>query len=311
MSLWRRIKKKFTGYDLVNLHGLQFLVPINDNLYDKFINQVNKNQKSIKNSEVTMDPLPIDIYAEILRVIKKKDESLEVVDLGSWVGDFGIRLAKQGKDLQMSIEVHCVDPTHPASKIPRNAKMNGVAELVNWVSKPISFSGGLVNFRTNNGHTDSAHISESGTFADIKFKTQEFESITLNDLRSTLKINSLKLFKFDLEGIDADFLHNSREFVNDIVIFEFAPSRPEWKLWHEKQAYTGWLNTHFLFDIGYAPNPDRFSRVAKEFIIFSESINKRPYGYTDIIAIPKINSWMLEALTMDVKPPENFSYNLD
>jgi hypothetical protein len=81
MSLWRRIKKKFTGYDLVNLHGLQFLVPINDNLYDKFINHVNKNQKRMKSSKVTMDPLPIDIYAEILRVIKKKGESLEVVDL--------------------------------------------------------------------------------------------------------------------------------------------------------------------------------------------------------------------------------------
>ena len=164
MSLLRRIKRKFTGYDLVNLHGLQFLVPINDNLYDKFINKVSKNQKCIKSSKVTMDPLPIDIYAEVLRVIKKKGESLEVVDLGSWVGDFGIRLAKQGKDLQMSIEVHCVDPTHPASKIPRNAKMNGVDGLVNWVSKPISFSGGLVNFRTNNGHT----CNSKGKFLDVR-----------------------------------------------------------------------------------------------------------------------------------------------
>jgi FkbM family methyltransferase len=258
-----------------------------------------------------MKPLPLDIYAEILHSIKKYDASLEVLDLGSWVGDFGIRLAKQGKELQLNIKVHCVDPTPPASKIPENARMNGVAQEVNWINKPITLTGGLVNFRTNKGHTDSAHISESGTFADTKFSTQLYDSISLTELRSTLKKDSLKLFKFDLEGIDADFLQDSSEFFNDIVIFEFAPDRPEWKTWQKTEAYSGWLKTHFLFDIGYAPNPDRFSRIQMDFDTLAERINSRLYGYTDILAFPKIHPWALEALKMEHASTDTFRYNLD
>lgn len=311
MSLSTKIYKKLSGYDLVNLHGLQFLVPIEDNLYDKFISEDNKNQSYKKSSKVEIEPLPFDIYAHILGFIKKDHRDLEVVDLGSWVGDFGIRLAKQALDLDLNVKVHCVDPTLPASKVPRNAKLNGVHRLVKWVSKPISTTGGIVSFRTNVGHTDSAHISESGIFADLDFKIQKFESITLGDLRLTLTENSLKFFKFDLEGIDADFLHNSQDFINEIVIFEFAPSRPEWRFWHEQAAYSSWLNTHFLFDIGYAPNPDRFSKIEGDFIGFSTSINNRPYGYTDILAIPKDIPWRQEVLALQFTASSTFQYNLD
>jgi FkbM family methyltransferase len=311
MKIWQKIYRKISGYDLVNLHGLQFLVPIKDNLYDGFISSSNKNQNYKSNSNIQLTRLPVDIYENILRVINQNCTELEVIDLGSWVGDFGIRLARQAKDIGLDIKVHCVDPTNPAKKIPKNAFLNGVSHSVHLINRPISLTGGVVKFRTNLGHTDSAHIEDNSSFADIKYKIQEFESVTLKDLRESLSNESFKIFKFDLEGIDADFLHDSSEFESEIVIFEFAPSRREWNSWHKDESFLKWLDTHYLFDIGYAPNPDRFMKVESNFLEFSESINKRPYGYTDLLAIPKILPWLQDTLDFECVVPDRFSYNLD
>jgi hypothetical protein len=48
------------------------------------------------------------------------------------------------------------------------------------------------------------------------------------------------------------------------------------------------LSTHILFDIGYLPRPFCFRPIAADGIaLFVQTVSRRKYGYTDVLAISR------------------------
>ena len=283
-------KSRASGiYDLVRLDDISLFVPMYDNLYEYFIPDQNKRLTLERHREFeqaqtgpTDDQLRSDITKLLplyLSILLRHGMPVHFLDIGAWVGDVAIRLGKFARQRGGKFFAECYDPSFAGTLIPFNIELNGVSEQVAFRPVGISLSGGPQIFSQVPGHSDSAKLGSSGGKGPAE--TYLIHTRTLAECLPS-DHSSHVVVKIDVEGIDAKLVLQNLDRLHDATLMiEFAPSRDD-----SNEAYIEKvMQNHTLFDLYYLPRPTRAAPVGNAET-FVAQIRDRPYGYTDILAVP-------------------------
>lgn len=322
-------------FDLVDFQDVKLLMLQNDNLYRVSVPDNRKN-KSLRDYslEVARQGYPKSVVTPenvhqlnsaryglfvYLNHLWEMNIELDVLDVGSHIGDFSVRMGSFIRTFNQKTKVISFDPTEAGALVDYNIQINGLQEIVQHEALAISDINGLIIFQVRHGYSDgSTAFSGSGSsnsnalmalFGRVKSllkskhklpdlisyamgKTHLIaKSVTLPDY---LKEHSLKnnLFvKIDIEGLDSVVIDSLWPRINNhfvSIITEFTPSSfPS----HDSAAkFLQNLGEKFIiYDIFYSPNPTRFDRLDQmKMNDFPRFIQEgRRYGYTDLLLIPQ------------------------
>jgi FkbM family methyltransferase len=241
-----------------------------------------------------------------------------VLDIGSHVGDFSIRVANFARTFQKALKAIAFDPSPAGALVQYNARINGLEAYVQHEDLAVSDFNGLIKFHAAKGHSDSVSaFSKPGReglwqkvvkFAKSPYKSNYFqglagrlarnqtfefiaESVVISDYLDAHRIEGHLFVKIDIEGLDecviASLMARAGKWLVSIVA-EFTPeSFPS--LAAAASMLEGLSKSFVIYDLFYSPNPTRFDRVDPGALAdFARQIrDARRYGYTDILLIPK------------------------
>ncbi len=285
------------GIDLVNLGDVRAFMLMEDNLYKIAVDARHKRYPIEKHySDITLNgfqPSPVNnqnIMEQrdprfgihfILHHLISCGAKLSFLDVGSFIGDVGIRFGNFFRTIGYGGQVYCFDPTISGDLIPYNIKLNGLENHVYYVPIAISNLSGCVMFSQREGHSDSSRmISNTPVPANTIV-----ESIRLSDFIRTNRIEEA-FIKLDTENLESAILNDIRRFLDSTIsacAFEYHVHEQE-----RRPLLQDLLNTHLLFDIGYLPNPFCFYEIKSDgFEQFHNRISARKYAYTDVLAISR------------------------
>lgn len=308
MNLKRHNNARGFHVDLVHLHGMPFLMPTNDNLYDRFVPKQWKSRSFAPPQQLLPIAPPVDVFGALISTLADMGElEFTVYDFGSWVGDFGIWLAKLAQMHGLKPLVTCVDPSDPALLTMANAHLNGLGDSVRWIDRALAQTEGPVEFATVQGHTDSARVANQGSSLR-GVMLEQHDSVSIEEVFDGRHLGRNSLVKFDIEGMDALFFAEHERYQDASVVVEFVPTDAPWKRFLDLQGFQAWNETHLLFDICYAPNPTRLVRIDGDYEIFASHVAGRPFGYTDVLALPRSTDF--SGLVTALEKPEPLSLPL-
>lgn len=278
--------------DLVRMGSILLFVPTEDNLYDRFVPDAAKHyslEKMVR--DLSAEP-PTDPTGDVTKVMEQylallfaRGQKVHVLDIGAWVGDVAVRWAKFAADRRAPFTAACYDPSLAGRLIPFNATLNGVGDRVSFHPVAVSNVAGVQLFLQRKGNSDSSALVDGpqATSED----TYPVRTVMLADLIDGAACDHL-IAKIDVEGLEAKLvLPNLGRLANVTMILEFAPRQPQY-------ADIGPVNylrvlqaTHTLVDLFYLPRPTRADIISDPERFFVEVMTTRPYGYTDVLAVPK------------------------
>lgn len=277
--------------DLVRLGNVSLFMPTDDNLYNLMVPE-NCKHFTAEQHEAAV-PVPVSnavtdlmfIYADMLY-----DQGIGIhhLDLGAWVGDNAIRFAKHAQQRGAAFLADCFDPSHAGMLIPFNAELNGVADRVRHWPVAISPGGGQQIFAQAKGHSDSGRLLLADRYVYVGANSENsiVQSVRLGYVMPIPMPGSHLLVTIDLEGIDAEVVRqNTPELVDATLVVEFTPGQAQYS--GNPAAFIAALQiSHTLFDIYYLPRPIMCMPVGnpKAFVTV---IHGRPWGYTDVLAVPR------------------------
>ena len=220
-----------------------------------------------------------------LDVLANHGITAHVLDVGSWVGDIAVRWAKHAALKGYPISADCYDPSLAGTLIQANSVLNGVSDCVSYKPFGISVSGGNHVFSQFKGHSDSSRLADIG---QVDFVTDNYviETLTLKSCILLCPPNKHLIIKIDVEGIDGKIVFPNMEILRDsTLIIEFAPHQAQYKDISASGLIKKIQQSHDIYDLYYLPRPTRATLVG-DADEFTAKITQRPYGYTDILAIP-------------------------
>jgi FkbM family methyltransferase len=283
------------GIDLVDLGDFRAFMLVEDNLYKICVDPAHKRypidrhyrdiaQHGHQLSQVDRQSIHTERDPRfgvhiVLEHLIARGLSPTFLDVGSFVGDVGIRFGNFFRTLGFAGQVHCFDPTISGDLVPYNIRLNGLGDYVQHWPVAVSHVVGFMTFFQRAGHSDSssAVVDASSTVNAI------VPSLRLSEFIRTHGITDA-FIKLDTENLERLILADVREHLNataSAVGFEFhVDQRDMWPL------LTDLLSTHALFDIGYLPNPFCFTEIVN-IEPFLHACAARPYRYTDVLAISR------------------------
>ena len=293
-----RAEQSGASYDLVRLDNVSLFVPTRDNLYEGFIPHACKGfslEQHYALAKTEAAPAPSDLETDVTKVMLAYIDVLfhgghqvHLLDLGAWVGDFALRLGKFAQQRGAPLSADCYDPSLAGSLIPFNIELNDLGTYVLYKPIGLSVCGGPQIFFQLRGHSDASRLSS--TKADLPWLTGDSYPIRTITLAEALPTSTSHLMvKLDVEGLDAQIiLQNAICLTNATLIFEFSPGQSQYAEIEPAEFLGGLLHTHSLFDLYYLPRPTRSAPIdAETMAAFIEQVRHRPYGYTDILAVPR------------------------
>jgi FkbM family methyltransferase len=284
------------GLDLVNFGDFHGFMLVEDNLYKLCVDEAHKHVAIERHYEMLRQsghrPSPVNqqnvaaldeaqwgIYV-VLNHLIRRNIPVTFLDVGSFVGDVGLRYANYMRTIGYAGGVYCFDPSLSGELIPYNIRLNGLEPWMTYCPYAVSDMAGYITFLQRQGHSDSASTSLSGAAANTIV-----ESIRLSDFIREKQIDSA-FIKLDTENLESRILNDISEFLAgtvNAVGLEFHA--------HQREMYPvleGLLQTHLLFDIGYLPKPFCFRPVTRQAMgAFIQETARRPYGYTDVLAVSR------------------------
>jgi len=298
------------------LDSISLFMPKYDNLYEHFIPEHCKGfplerHHELAGSEAAFSDAELrgDVTKVLLLYLDnlfRNGQTVRLLDIGAWVGDVAIRLGKFAKLRAGKFHAECYDPSFAGTLIPFNIALNGVSEQVAFKPIGISLTGGPQIFSQIPGHSDHSQLASSSEGGPAE--TYLIHTCTLADCFPADRSSHL-MVKIDVEGIDAKLVVQNRDLLRDATLMiEFAPNREL-----EEVGAVAFIEalqrTHTLFDLYYLPRPTRAARI-ENAASFPSEIRARPYGYTDILAVPHslvVHDEIVETLS-HLKPmePSNF-----
>lgn len=294
-----------TTFDLVRLDNASFFVPTGDNLYNLVIPEACKHLTLAEHQRFTATSVlpPADALARdptylLLGYLDQMDEARMFVDfhdVGAWIGDMAIRMARFAYLKRAPFRATCYDPSLAGSLIPLNAELNGVGvpfnaepdrrgELVRYRPVAMNLTSGVAPFLQFHGHSDASRLAAIGPGAHA---ADAFLVLTTT-LAQCLPIPDHwhQIVKLDVEGLEALLIQQARDRLTDAtLIVEFAPGQDQYQPASAPAFVRDLMTTHTLFDLGYAPRPWMAARVTDADTITGEAMT-RPYNYTDLLAVP-------------------------
>jgi FkbM family methyltransferase len=222
------------------------------------------------------------IYVDVLF---SQNIGVRLLDIGAWVGDVAIRLAKFAKFRNARFHAECYDPSYAGTIIPFNIELNGVDGFVVYNPTGVSLVGGPQIFCQVRGHSDSARLQSIGN-SEQGADNYLIRTVTLSACLPPPDEHTHLIVKIDVEGIDAQLVRQNLDQLADAtLIVEFAPDQEQYRKDSAAEFIRSLQITHTLFDIYYLPRPTMACLVGDPQQ-FAEKIRRRPYGYTDVLAIP-------------------------
>lgn len=328
--------------DLVDFEDLKLFMFRNDNLYNIAVSENRKNQSltdyqkhisqngylpsliTPENVDEISDPR-FGVYI-FLNHLWKHDVDFTILDIGSYICDFSLKIANCIRTFQKQNKVISFDPTEAGALVSYNIELNGLGEIVRHEDLAISDFDGLMLFDYTPGHSDSAHIAErvgnAPTHSTNKMQSflqkplKEKLSLLTNKISRTIKKTKPPLssynfiargvdilsymerekivgnlfIKIDIEGVDMIVINRLLQLLPErliSIIFEFAPR--DYDSFNDAVIYLKNLGeTFYVFDLFYSPNPTRWRLIdATKCESFVRDVAERKYRYTDIFLLDK------------------------
>jgi FkbM family methyltransferase len=320
--------------DLVDFEDVKLLMFRDDSLYHITVSDDRKNRDLREHFlEVSRSGYPKSIVCPAnvdtvsaarfglfiyLHHLWRENIEFTVLDIGSHVGDFSIRVANFARTFQKELKVIAFDPSPAGALVEYNVRINGLQDYVRYEDLAVSDVNGLIKFQAVKGHSDSpsAFVKPGGETLGAKLsrflgsrhkaaqlwhllsnlrgnETFEFiaKSVTISDYLDAEGIQGHLVVKIDIEGLDecviAGLLPRAQRALIS-VITEFTPgSFPTLAAAARMLEELG--KSFVIYDLFYSPNPTRFDRVDPlSGSDFARQVQQtRKYGYTDILLIPK------------------------
>jgi len=320
--------------DLVDFEDVKLLMFRDDSLYDITVSADRKNRSLREHFlEVSRHGYPKSIVCPAnvdqvsaarfglfiyLHHLWRENIEFTVLDVGSHVGDFSLKVANFARTFQKKLKVIAFDPTPAGALVEYNVQINGLQDYVRHEDLAVSDVNGLIKFQAVKGHSDSpSALVRPGNerlwgkltkFVKSHHKSNYFQgllsrirgervfefiakSAVISDYLDTNRIEGHLFVKIDIEGLDqcviSSLLPRAQKSLVSIVT-EFTPGS-----FPSPGAAAGMLeelNKSFvIYDIFYSPNPTRFDRLhGRSLPDFARQVReRRKYGYTDLLLIPK------------------------
>jgi FkbM family methyltransferase len=284
------------GIDLVDFGDFRAFMLVEDNLYKITVPEDRKHFPIERHYEIRdrqgFSPSPVNgrniddmtearwgIYVVLDHLIRQGVKPA-FLDVGSFIGDVGLRYANYFRTIGYDGHVYCFDPSLAGELIPYNIRLNGLEKFATYCPLAVSDMEGYISFYQRQGHSDSASASLGGGQANTIV-----ESIRLSRFIEQRGIQSA-FIKLDTENLEQRIMGEIAGFLNDSVNaigFEFHAH-----LNAMHPVVSRLLSTHVLFDIGYLPRPFCFRPILADGIApFIQTVARRKYGYTDVLAISR------------------------
>lgn len=287
--------------DLVDFGEVQLFMFQRDNLYEGFVPPERKggSVRAVVERFATSGypPAPIDsrsvrttddpryIFCILADHVARTDGTVTILDVGAHVGAFGLKLASFLRTAGLPGRVICFEPGTAGELLPHNITLNGLADYAR--NEPIAVSDltGLDVLRVAPGNSDSdSLVGDNQRGYDRIVATTRVDDYVNEHVPSGGLI-----VKLDTEGLEPQLIASMaalRARRTVVTIFEFMP----WRYADERfgldllESISGEC---VLFDLYYAPHVTRVDLISPtEFAPFISQVRQRPYGYTDVLAIP-------------------------
>ena len=103
--------------------------------------------------------------------------------------------------------------------------------------------------------------------------------------RHTLGKSSI--VKLDLEGQDTEFLWDPNVFEDCFLFFEFSPTQQLARKFFDYGKLQDLMNDFELYDVGESYRGDKFEKISCSPDELVDLILRKPFKYTDLLAIHK------------------------
>ena len=287
------------GIDLVNLGDVRAFMLVNDNLYNICVKpsarqySLQKHYDDIRDSGHQRSYASETVLAEtndpkfglylVLNHLIRHNVQFDFLDIGSFVGDVGLRYANFFRTHEISCHVHCFDPTLAGQLVPYNIELNGLGRHVTHHPAAVSGVNGCVLFLERRGHSDGSCASDvPGVSANSLVP-----SIRLSDFIRNHGIQNA-FIKLDTENQESTILSEIDSFLQESInAVAFECHCRDNEVFQRIETIS---RTHALFDVGYVPKPFTFRHIpegAAGVQSFRASVASRPYAYTDVLAVSK------------------------
>jgi FkbM family methyltransferase len=160
--------------DLVDFDGLKLFMLEDDNLYRSAVTENRKRQnletyqKKISAENPPAPPItPGNMQRQIsarhsvwvtMHYLWENGLNFDVLDIGSHIGDFGIKAGNFIRCCGQNSRVVTFDPSEPGALVPYSIELNGLEKIVKHEMLAVSDTSGLVLFQYRPGHSEEGAI---------------------------------------------------------------------------------------------------------------------------------------------------------
>jgi FkbM family methyltransferase len=289
------------GIDLVDFDGFKIFMLEDDNLYRIAVTEERKHQdlETYQRAFLTqghpkspVTPANVDAVTSprygvfvVMNHLWKHGSDFVALDIGSHIGDWGLKAGNFVRTFGKSTKVVTFDPSEAGELVPYSIELNKLGNIVKHEMLAISDLDGFIIFRFRPGHLDSGQIAEDDTspmalastwlkrFSQLPFKRRikayfdlglngfrrlvrprkEDESRTLlvrcADIVNYLERNNHRgdiFAKIDIEGHDPQVINRLLPLLSDRKIFLIFEYAPtRFSSLEEATLYLERLGEHF------------------------------------------------------------------
>ena len=292
----------FKKIDIVNFDDVFCFMFSDDNLYENYVPEHRKRcdasdiAKLMETGEINLRVPGLDTIAAttepewvlhaLLAHCWNVHQPVQVLDVGAHTGVVGLRLARFAQAVGKPLRVVAFEPGSMAELAGHNIKLNKLEASVSLQNYAVSTYNGFAVLNLMLGSSDGDRLSDASSTSISRV----VEVRKLDNLLAELPQDMVTLLKLDTEGLEPSLIEQTKIFRKThpiIPVFEFMP-------WRYEQGQASLvlqdLKSEFvIFDIGYTPHPWRVREIKPEqFEDFIADVMRRPFGYTDLLALPRI-----------------------
>lgn len=285
------------GIDLVDAGDIRILMLKNDNLYKICVPDacrnfpIERHYADVGARGFLAPPIdipralesdnPKHVLYKVLAHLFSEEIKFDFLDIGAFVGDVALRYANFARGCGKTARFFCFDPSLAGDLVPYNVILNGLEGFVEHIPVAISGINGILLFHQKEGHSDSTQAARGPD----QIRNAIVPSITLSRFLVERNIGDC-FIKLDTENMEQDILGDIREHLSrsvNVVCFEMASNNSGLR-----QTLADMVQTHTLYDIGYVPAPFCCREILPSSLDdFFTSLQGRPFGYTDVMAISR------------------------
>ena len=161
--------------DLVDFDDLKLFMLEDDSLYAAAVPEIRKHQQveDFQKSILAGGPTPSPVTADNVNQIKSSKHGVcvvmhhlwrngvefDVLDIGSHIGDFGLKAANFIRTHGKNSRVITFDPSEAGALVPYSIEINQLAGIAKHEMLAVSDLGGLALFQYRPGHSDEGVIT--------------------------------------------------------------------------------------------------------------------------------------------------------